>query len=154
MDQPARSGTREDDLRVLEEAAARKDISGFGRAQEAIDWAAHQAEDIIRAMDLALEVGAYGTARTLSEIGARQFPDHEVVRKYARILGPAKILRTGLPPDPGAAADIRWLKKHSSEYRGRWVALKDGELLESADSFEQLLQKYPARSGVLLTHIG
>jgi len=147
------TGTPQADLDLLEKAVASEDSSVFARAVDQIDWSRHTPEDIIRAVYLALAVGAHGTARSLTEIGARQFPGHETVQRFARVLAPPKILRADLPPDPGAAADIRWLKEHGSEYRGRYVALKDGELLDSADSFEPLVAKYPRRSGVLITRI-
>jgi hypothetical protein len=153
MGQSTPIGPRENDLELLETAAGSGDLSVFAKAEQAIDWMGHPPEDLIHAVDLAISIGAFVSARRLSEIGARQFPDHETVQRYARVLAPPKILRTDLPPDPGAAADMLWLKKHSSEYRNRWVALKDGELLDSAESFEQLIAKHPARSGVLLTRI-
>jgi hypothetical protein len=44
-----------------------------------------------------------------------------------------------------------WLKAHSEEYAGRWVALRDDELVAVADTFDQLHAKIGSLSGVLVT---
>lgn len=44
-----------------------------------------------------------------------------------------------------------WLKEHSEEYAGRWVALRDDELVAVADSFAELRSQLPSLSGVLVT---
>jgi hypothetical protein len=44
-----------------------------------------------------------------------------------------------------------WLKEHSAEYVGRWVALRDDELVAVADSFPELRSQLPSLSGVLVT---
>ncbi len=145
--------TQNNGIRVLEDAAAREDVIAFGRAEETMDWTGHPPEDFIHAINLALRVGAFMVARRISEKGARLYPHDETVQLHARVLAPPKILRADLPPDPGAKANIDWLKQHSFEYRGRWIALKDGYLLDSDDSFEKLIARWPARSGILLTRI-
>ena len=153
MGQAIPSGTSQNDMELLENAVASDDKSGFEIAADAIDWSKHAPEDLIRAIHLAFKVDAHGTAHTLAQIGARQFPDHEACQKYARALAPAKLLRADLPPDPGVEKDARWLREHAAEYRGRYIALKDGELLDTADSFEPLIAKFPRGSRVLVTRI-
>ena len=44
-----------------------------------------------------------------------------------------------------------WLKEHGEEYAGRWVALRDDELVAVADSFPELRSQLPSLSGVLVT---
>lgn len=44
-----------------------------------------------------------------------------------------------------------WLKEHSEEYVGRWVALRDDELVAVADSFPELRSQLPSLAGVLVT---
>jgi hypothetical protein len=44
-----------------------------------------------------------------------------------------------------------WLKEHGEEYAGRWVALRDDELVAVADSFNELRSQFPSLSGVLVT---
>lgn len=53
--------------------------------------------------------------------------------------------------------DIRknheWIKDHYQEYKGRWVALQDGELLADAGSAEELLQQVTPTENTLLTTV-
>jgi hypothetical protein len=44
-----------------------------------------------------------------------------------------------------------WLKEHGEEYVGRWVALRDDELVAVANSFNELRSQLPSLSGVLVT---
>lgn len=53
-------------------------------------------------------------------------------------------------PRPMVKAGL-WLKEHSEEYVGRWVALRDDELVAVADSFPELRSQLPSLSGVLVT---
>lgn len=145
--------TQKDGIKVLEQAAAKHDVIAFGRAEEVMDWTGHPPDDFIHAINLALKIGAFMVARRISQKGAKLHPDNEAVQLHARVLAPPKILRTDLPPDPGVKANMRWLKEHSSEYRGRWIALKHGDLLDSDDSFEGLIARQPVKSGVLVTRI-
>jgi hypothetical protein len=47
----------------------------------------------------------------------------------------------------------QWIKTHRQEYKGRWVALREGELLADANSANELLQKVSASDKTLLTVI-
>lgn len=44
-----------------------------------------------------------------------------------------------------------WLKEHSDEYAGRWVALRDDELVAVAGSFNELNAQLDSLSDVLVT---
>jgi hypothetical protein len=44
-----------------------------------------------------------------------------------------------------------WLMEHSEEYAGRWVALRDDELVAVADSFKELHAQLDSLSDVLVT---
>ena len=44
-----------------------------------------------------------------------------------------------------------WLKEHGDEYAGRWVALRDDELVAVADSFNELYAQLDSLSDVLVT---
>jgi len=140
-------------MKALEDTAARGDVGPFGRAAELIDWTGRPPEDFIRAMELALKVGAHMTARRISEKGAQQYPNHDAIQEYARVLAPPIILRADLPADPGVDANASWLKQHGSEYSGRWIALRGGDLLYSADSLEKLIEKLSGKKDVLLARI-
>jgi hypothetical protein len=44
-----------------------------------------------------------------------------------------------------------WLKQHGEEYAGRWVALRDDELVAVAGSFKELHAQLDSLSDVLVT---
>jgi len=37
--------------------------------------------------------------------------------------------------------DYEWIREHAQEYRGQWVALNEGQLLEAAGSLRELLER-------------
>jgi hypothetical protein len=47
----------------------------------------------------------------------------------------------------------QWIKTHRQEYKGRWVALQDGELLADTNSVDELLQQVSSPENTLLTVI-
>ncbi|MBO1346465.1 MAG: hypothetical protein EBE86_003230 [Hormoscilla sp. GUM202] len=55
-----------------------------------------------------------------------QYPEHEVVKKLAYLLAPSVVTVDRDPPMTDVRANRNWLKQNRMEYRGRWVALKDG----------------------------
>jgi hypothetical protein len=87
--------------------------------------------------------------------GGARFPDHAEMVKHARVLAPVKTIRTGLPPQPEIAANMRWLKAHRDVYRGKWVAIQNGELLAAEVSFQQLKQIVgnTKNTGILVTKV-
>jgi hypothetical protein len=44
-----------------------------------------------------------------------------------------------------------WLKEHNAEYEGKWVALRDDELVAVAGSFRELRAQLDSLSGLLVT---
>lgn len=63
---------RQSFLRILEEAFKAKDTRSFVNATKAVDWGMCQPKDFIRALDLALSLGAFAVARDISEKGLAQ----------------------------------------------------------------------------------
>jgi hypothetical protein len=87
-----------------------------------------------------LMAGAYVAARNLAVEGADRHPKHAELKKMAYILAPPKVVRSG-PADPGVKANWEWFKAHGGQYRGRWVALHNGDLITVADSFDELVEQ-------------
>jgi hypothetical protein len=96
-----------------------------------------QALQQIRA---ALAEGDIARARDLCAIAAEAYPGDETIRKLVLALAPPKLLRTDLPPSPEISKNHGWLREHWDEYRGNWVALRDGELIGKAKDFRALRQ--------------
>ena len=59
------------------------------------------------------------------------------------------VVRQNHPPAMVKAG--AWLKEHGDEYAGRWVALRDDELVAVADSFNELHAQLDSLSDVLVT---
>jgi hypothetical protein len=96
-----------------------------------------------------------GARKLLAEALARgeQEPDFPILQS---VLAPAKILRVGGERGVDRAPDFQWLKDHSSEYRGQWVALFAGELLAHGKSLEDVtaqLEAHPSENRALLHRI-
>ena len=54
-------------------------------------------------------------------------------------------VRRRLPAQPGGAADIEWLRRNAETYRGLWVAVARGELVDTEESLAGLCQKLRQR---------
>lgn len=128
-------------LEAAAEASSVYDVAPFVAAYEAIDWGERTAEDFDHALHLALGIGAGTIARDLAMEGAKRYPDYAELQKAAHILAPPRVISSTLPRDPSAKRDMAWLKQHWDEYRGKWVAVRNGELLAAADSLDEIVER-------------
>jgi hypothetical protein len=135
----------------LEAAAKVGDRCAFLEALKEVEQWDWSPEDFARAVRLALEASTHLAARRISEEGVRRYPDNLELQKYAQALSPPKLISNDLPPDSGIAADQEWLEAHRGEYRGKWVAVRGGNLLGAADSLEGLIAQVGNTEGALLT---
>ena len=116
-------------------------ISPFAQMFQRIDWSTRPVEDIVEGAQLALGVGAHLLARDLVMGNASRFPDHPELQKMAHILAPPRVKVSPTPPNRSRKGNMVWLKNHWEAYRGKWVALRSGELLAVADSMNALLEQ-------------
>lgn len=142
-----------DDIAILEIIAETGDETAFVQAASEIDWSQHPAVDFARAVRLALAAGAHLLARKLADYGHRLYPNCEELAKMAHILAPPRAMRANLPPDPSVRANLEWMRTHAVEYRGQWVALKDGVFLATAPTARELKDKLPTTDGLFLTRV-
>jgi len=70
-----------------------------------------------------------------------------------RILAPDKVKSTPRPPDSSVRANRNWFANYSAEYRGQWVAIKDGHLLGAASTLQALKTKVPDWQAATVTRI-
>jgi hypothetical protein len=124
----------------LERAVKLDDEVEFVRIVNQMDWSSRSVDNYLRAISLALQIGAHLIARKLAQEGTVRFPDHPDMSKHARILSPVVTLRTGLPPEPRIVANMNWLKEHRNEYKGLWVAIENGEMVASASNPQALIK--------------
>jgi len=131
------------------------DVSAFVKAYKEMAWHTRSAEDFAQAVRWALRVGAHSIAHDLVMAGAARYPGHAELQKMAYILAPPKVTVGKGGPHPGIKADQVWLKTHWDEYRGRWVALRNGQLLAVADSLDGLVEPVGEikNTGILVTPI-
>ena len=141
------------ELSQLISAAAHGNEREFAHIAQAIDWTQQMPDEVIAAIQLALSTGAHTTARRLAASGAERYPDRPDLQKYARILAPPRLVQRGLPTRPDLYANRDWTRQHAEQYRGQWIALRDGQLLAAADSFEALADQFTVHSGILLTRL-
>ena len=144
---------RDKQLNSLEEAASSRNARTFERIFSSIDWTARPTADFIFVINRALSIGAFEIATRASAIAKEHHPDDVEIGKYAYVLAPPKVTRRHRDPDPSIRANRDWLKNHSDQYYGKWVALRDGELLDADESFHGLIARIGDVKGVLVTTV-
>jgi len=137
-------------LRVRENALPAR---AFVEAAQGIDWTTQDADDLIAAIQMAIQIDAIRLARELSEIGKERFPESAQIQKLAKIVGIAPIIKSSTGPHPKLADTARWMNAHASEYFGMWVALDGDKLLGTAKSYDELLDKFRQIDDVVITQI-
>lgn len=128
-------------LRAAASECTPYNVAPFVLSFQRIDWSTRPVEEIVEGVHLALEVGAHLLARNLAMANAPRFPKHPELQKMAYILAPPRVTVSDTPPDPSHKGNMTWLKNHWEAYRGKWVALRSGELLAAADSLSALLEQ-------------
>ena len=141
---------QEHTLSRLEDAAEAHDRGAFLEALQDIEWRDRPPMDFTRAIQLAFRVGAHLAARQISAEGARHHAEDAEIQKYARVLAPPRVISKSVPSDPARKANREWLTAHSGEYKGQWVAIRNGELFGAANSLKELVESIGSTKGILL----
>jgi hypothetical protein len=120
-----------------------------------LDLANASAQDFIQAIRTALEKGDFYKAQQLSQEAIKHYPDSEHIKNCACVLAPAKI--TVSPSNPEArknqAANREWMRANRYNYQNRWVAVRNGQLLATGSSIDELVEQLDDTKDVLLTVI-
>jgi hypothetical protein len=124
---------------LLEESADAGDHREFAALVEAIDWSTRRPDELTTAIDLALSLEMASLAIELAQLGGRLFSNHERIQQAARVLAPPVVRAVRPSRAKKLDASRTWLWEHASEYRGQWVAVRQGELLDAATSLEALM---------------
>jgi len=122
----------------LEEVARAGDRRAFVSYVNQIDWTSRQPDELIRTIDLALHLEMVSLASELAQLGGRLFPQHDGVRRVAGVLSPPTTRTIHVPHSHTLDASRSWLRDNATEYRGQWVAVRNGALLGAAQSLEEL----------------
>ena len=117
-----------------------------------IELAKTLPEDFIHDIRAALEREDTKTAQQLAHAAVEHYPDDEELKKYAYVLAPPMIT-FGNPPNSDRRMNREWLMTNFVKYRGRWVALRGGQLLADSSSLKELKDCLGDTEGVLITAI-
>lgn len=115
---------------------------------------ASQAGQIAKAIKGLVENGFINDARRLLE-------QHQRIRsakldRWRRLLAPAEVRESDKIPAPNFFGNQEWMKRKSSSFNGKWVALRDGEFVDADQSRRMLcrrLKTLGSRAGILLVKI-
>ena len=124
---------------------ANKRTTGKGRASP--------EDRVIAAIRRALLEEDYLAARELANKGAADYPEHEQLRKWAIMMAPPRIISTDRPPDPTMARNREWMRHSSGPYKGKWVAVYNGELVGAGDTVREIMANYDVPKGSLLAKV-
>lgn len=122
---------------------------------DSINWKNYTFAELVKVINFALGLGLTTRAKEMASQGEIIFGDQIELRKIRNILEPVKLIERQLPPDLNAKNDIRWLKRNSTGYKGKWVALLSGDLIQVADSYQELSDRLakPIDPKVLITKV-
>lgn len=143
----------EDVMAALEIAAEAGNETAFLQATSKVDWLQRPATDFVRAVRLALAAGAHLFARNLAAEGARLHPDYLELCKMANILAPPRIINADIPATPSVRANQAWLRHHADEFKGQWVALREGTLLAAGATAREVWDHLENTDGIMLTKV-
>jgi hypothetical protein len=127
------------------------DVRAFLNTLQKMKWEQRPAEDFVHAIKLALNVSAPTSAQFIYDEGVKRHPESLELKRYARLFAPARPSIRTSPPNPTLKANREWLKLHRAEHRGEWIALRNGELLATGSSLEDLTRRVTDPTNVLLT---
>jgi hypothetical protein len=155
VETPTAGATQPDDLARLQIAYAQvmanaAPFATFASAVRAIDWGAKSPS----AFELQLE--ALVIARELARLGHGKYPGNASLASAAHVLAPPKVIERNRPPKKGLSASMAWLEEHANEYRGYWIAVQNGGLLDAAATRSDLVDKLgelAIESNVLIVRI-
>jgi hypothetical protein len=135
----------------LETTAATGERRAFLNAAREMPWARSGAEDAARVIDLAFRIGAPTVARYIYDEVAKRHTDSPALQKFARLFEPEERTARTLPANATLKANREWLKAHRTEYRGLWIAVRNGALLATSTSLDELIRRVGNTTNVLLT---
>lgn len=148
-------GADDYDMASLEAAVIAQDVMMFHTLVDAIGWSKESPADLVKAVRWALALEAPLIARKLAEQGAKLHPTHPEIKKMAQILAAPTVVPANPPAETDVKANQIWIKAHREAYRQQWVALRNGELITSEQTFSALIAKVGdiKGKGILITQV-
>jgi hypothetical protein len=69
------------------------------------------------------------------------------------LLAPSKVVDSNLPARASLARNMDWVRSSSDAFKGRWVALRDGQLVAHGTSVREVQQQVGSLRGLFVTRI-
>lgn len=133
------TATRSTLIILVKESARAGDWRTFAALVEAIDWSTRGPDELTAAIDTALSLEMASLAIELAQLGGRLFPDHERIQRAAQVLAPPVVGAVRPSRAKGLNVSMAWFEEYANQYRGQWVAVREGQLLAAAESLEELI---------------
>jgi len=132
----------------LEGAASVGDEIGFLTNLQTIELDRCSPSQFLQIIKLAFRAGAFIAARDIATEGFRHHPEDPELNRYVQILTSTRRVGTQQMALIGSRSNMEWLNEHAGEYSGQWLALRDGQLLGSSKSLEELVREVSSRYSV------
>lgn len=111
------------------------------------------SQDFIHAIRQTLAIGDHKDAARIATQAVELYPHDVELTKMAQILAPPTVAKKKLAPDTSIGANQRWLKENFEAYKDKWVALRNGELVESANTAKELKARLPDFTDMMVTKV-
>lgn len=130
-------------LMAIAEAAASEDRNALSGLVKQVDWRNCRPEALTRVIHSCIFLDMVLLARELANEGRRLFPNDKKIEQLAIVLAPPKIIgtRPASASVIGLEASHRWFQNNSSQHKGQWIAIFNGELLGVAPTLKELYDK-------------
>jgi hypothetical protein len=129
-------------INQLKETAKNQNNRSYSCLMKQIDWELANAEQLDKAIGVALAYVDMKRAKQLTEIGLEHFPDNQIFIRVWRLFNPppARVGKTKWRSSIEALdASMNWMEEHADEYeRGHWLAVKNGDLVADAPTRHEL----------------
>ena len=112
-------------------------------------------EEFIQAMRAALSAGDLKQAQALSLAAVDRYPNRDDIQECARILQPTQITAVKRPVDRSWQKSREWVRqqRRNRNYVNQWVAVRDGNLLATGCSVDDVIEQIDNTENVFLTVI-
>jgi hypothetical protein len=138
---PNEAQTREVPWPALEAAEQKNDRATFNRLFKTINWRERNAEELHRAIRLCISLEMVRFARELADLGMQLYPEDKMLARIAYVIAPPRVIGTRPAKNLDLPASRKWLNENSSNFKGQWIAVREGKLLGASPVFEALLEQ-------------
>ena len=85
-------------------------------------------------------------ARRILQSGTHQYPKDTGIARLLRAISPGQVTKVKSETANGNQ-EIAWIRQHGKKYQGKWIAVRNSELLASSRTLKSLLDKLKQLKG-------